>query len=299
MGFSSSTDFPTTAGAFDRTANGGFDGTLTKLNPAGSALVYSTYLGGSGFDSGGGVAVDGAGNAYVAGDTAVRELPHNAGAYDTTYNNGDGYVTKLNPAGSALVYSTFVGGSAGDNFSGIVLDPAGNSWLTGSTNSTDFPVTAGAPDPTFNGGWPTPSITELNAAGSALLFATFLGGSQSESGYDIARDATAATSTSPASPSRRTSRPPSARSTLCSTATRRSSGVTPSSRRSTSTRPRSHRQRHRAFPAAPTLVSPSNASSQPQPISFDWNDVPEAVVVHHPDRRLERVHRTPGPRHRA
>ena len=142
MGFSRSPDFPTTTGAFDTTPNGDFDVTLTKINAAGSGLVYSTYLGGSGSDSGGGLAVDAAGNAFVAGSTGSPNWPTTTGAFDTTYNNGDGYVTKLNPAGSALVFSTLVGGSAGENFSGIVLDTAGRSWLTGSTNSTDYPTTA-------------------------------------------------------------------------------------------------------------------------------------------------------------
>nr|MDP9463107.1 SBBP repeat-containing protein [Actinomycetota bacterium] len=189
LGFSSSTDFPTTPGAFDTTANGGFDATLTKLNPAGSALVYSTYLGGSDFDSGSGLTVDGAGSAYVTGGTPSANFPTTPGAYDTTFNNGDGFVTKFNAAGSALVYSTFIGGSAFDSVSSVVVDPAGNAWLSGGTGSADFPVTAGAPDTTFNGAGDV-IIAELDTSGSALLFSTFLGGSESEGGNDIARDPT-------------------------------------------------------------------------------------------------------------
>ena len=248
MGFSSSTDFPTTAGAFDRTANGGFDVTLTKLNTSGSALVYSTYLGGSDFDSGGGLAVDTAGSAYVAGGTPSADWPTTPGAYDTTFDNDDAYVTKVNPAGTALTFSTFVGGSAGDSFNGIVVDPAGDSWLTGSTSSTDYPVTAGAPDSTFNGGTTDATITELSPTGSALLFGSFLGGGQSDSGLDIARDTNGdvyVTGLTYSQDFPATSAP----TTMCSTATCPSSGATPSSRRSTSMPPPRHRRHRRAFQA--------------------------------------------------
>src|SRR4051795_1079341 len=187
LGFSSSTDFPTTAGAFDTTTNGGFDTTLTKLNAAGSALVYSTYLGGSDGDGASGLTVDGAGSAYVTGGTPSANFPTTAGAYDRTLADSDGYVTKFNPAGSALVYSTFIGGSSSDSITSIVLDAAGNAWLTGGGSSADFPVTLGAPDTTFNGAGDA-VIAELNSTGTALLFATYLGGSNSEGGADIARD---------------------------------------------------------------------------------------------------------------
>ncbi len=189
VGSTSSIDFPTTTGAFDTTHNGAFDGTVTKVNSAGSALVYSTYLGGSDFDGGAAVAVDGAGSAHVVGGTPSANFPVTPGAFDTTFNNGDAYVAKFDPAGSALVYSTFIGGSNFDSIGSIVLDAAGNAWMGGGTSSVDFPVTAGATDSTFNGGGDG-TITELNSTGSALLFSTFLGGSQSDGTYDIARDPT-------------------------------------------------------------------------------------------------------------
>src|SRR5262249_57386140 len=107
----SSTDFPTTAGAFDTTANGNFDTFVTKLNPAGSAAVYSTFLGGSDSDSGGGLAVDAAGNAYVAGGTSSLNFPAAARAFDSTGGGEDAFVTKLNAAGSALAWSTLLRGS--------------------------------------------------------------------------------------------------------------------------------------------------------------------------------------------
>ena len=204
-GDTSSTDFPTTAGAFDTTANGGFDGTVTKVNAAGSALVYSTLLGGNDFDGGASIIVDGAGSAYVVGGTPSANFPVTPGAYDTTFNNSDAYVTKFNPAGSALVYSTFIGGSDFDSIGSIVLDASNNAWLGGGTMSADFPVTADATDATYNGGGDA-TITELNATGSALLFSTFLGGSQADGRSRHRPRSDAATSTSPARPSRRTSR---------------------------------------------------------------------------------------------
>lgn len=103
--------FPTTAGAFDTTHNGSNDVFVTKLKPTGSALVYSTFLGGSDLDGGSGIAVDNTGSAYVTGSTSSPDFPTTAGAFDTTHNGDrDAFVTKLNPAGSSLVYSTFLGG---------------------------------------------------------------------------------------------------------------------------------------------------------------------------------------------
>lgn len=275
LGFSSSADFPTTAGAFDTTANGGFDTTLTKLNPAGSALVYSTYLGGNDFDSGNGLVIDGSGSVYVAGGTSSPNWPVTPGAYDTTFAGGDGFVTRLNPGGSALVYSTFIGGSALDSISDAVLDPAGNAWLTGSTSSADFPVTPGAPDTTFNGGGDA-VIAELNPTGSALLFATFLGGSESEGGADIARDPTGDIYVVGSTYSQNFPATVGAFDRVWNGDLSIFWGDAFVTKldldANTSTPPAPP-----GVPVAPTLTSPSNASSQPQPITFDWNDVPEAV----------------------
>ncbi len=127
---------------------------MTKLNPTGTALVYSTYLGGTGDDVGYGIAVDTAGNAYVTGNTGSTDFPTTAGAFQTTYGGGefDAFVTKLNPTGTALVYSTYLGGTGDDYGYGIAVDTAGNAYVTGVTDSTDFPTTAGAFQTTYGGG---------------------------------------------------------------------------------------------------------------------------------------------------
>jgi hypothetical protein len=152
MGFSSSLDFPTTAGAFDRTNNGGFDVTLTKVNPSGSGLVYSTYLGGQDTDTGGGLVVNDAGEAYVSGGTASLNYPTTAGALGTPPDGSDVFVTRINAAGSALVYSAVFGGTASEGANGIDLDAAGNAWITGITTSANYPTTTNAADRSLNGG---------------------------------------------------------------------------------------------------------------------------------------------------
>jgi len=117
---------------------------VTKLNPSGSGIVYSTYLGGGGFDVALGIAVDGAGNAYAAGGTLSYDFPVTLGAFQSS-NGGSfcsehGFVTNLNSSGSGLVYSTFLGGSGDDFGEAIALDSPGNAYVTGWTASTDFPT---------------------------------------------------------------------------------------------------------------------------------------------------------------
>ena len=115
-GHTYSTDFPTTAGAFQTTFNGSIDAFVTKLNSSGTGLLYSTYLGGSDVDFGYGIAVDTSGNAYVAGETRSSEFPTTAGAFQTTYAGGDrdAFVIQLNATGTSLLYSTYLGGSGYD-----------------------------------------------------------------------------------------------------------------------------------------------------------------------------------------
>ena len=138
------------------------DAFVTKLNPAGTALAYSTFLGGSGADSGNSIAVGGDGSAYVTGQTsdAATDYPTTGGAFDTTHNGSfDVFVTKLNPAGSALTYSTFLGGSGADFAFGIAVGGDGSAYVTGQTvdAATDYPATSGSFDLTPQRRATTPS----------------------------------------------------------------------------------------------------------------------------------------------
>lgn len=192
-GYTESSNFPTTAGALDRTYNGDSDAFIAKLNPAGSALSYATFLGGSNDDYGYGITVDGSGNAYITGWTWSPNFPATLGAYDRTYNGyGDVFVAKLNPAGNTLAYATFLGGSNGEQEggSGIAVDSGGAVYITGWTDSSDFPTTFGAYDRTHNGGaWGLDAfVAKMNPSGSSLIYATFLGGSGDDVGSGIVVD---------------------------------------------------------------------------------------------------------------
>ena len=200
-GFTSSGEFPTTAGAFDASLGGEQDAFVTKLGPAGTALLYSTFLGGSGSDTGRGIAVDALGNAYVTGNTTSSDFPTTVGAFDTSLGGArDGFVTKLGPSGTALLYSTYLGGSGGifgstlESGEGIAVDGAGNAYVTGFTQSFNFPTTPGAFDTSGNVSEffviADAFVTKLGPTGSApLLYSTFLGGSGGfDEGYAIAVD---------------------------------------------------------------------------------------------------------------
>src|SRR4030095_1074751 len=110
---------------------------VTKLNPTGSTLVYSTYLGGSSLDSGDAIAIDSSGNAYIGGMTISNDFPVTQGAFQPayggrgTYGWGDGFVAKLNANASSLVYSSYLGGSDGESLLGIAVDGSGNGYVTG------------------------------------------------------------------------------------------------------------------------------------------------------------------------
>ena len=178
-GSTSSTNFPTNLGSFQTASAGNVDAFVTKLNATGSALVYSTYLGGSGSEGGGfGIAVDSLGNAYVTGGTASTDFPVTPGAFQTALAGGsDAFVTKLDATGSALLYSTYLGGSGGEGgMFRIAVDSLGNAYVAGHTASTDFPVTVGAFQTAFVGNVAA-FVTKLNATGSALFYSTYLGGS--------------------------------------------------------------------------------------------------------------------------
>jgi hypothetical protein len=190
-GYSSSANFPTTGGAFQTTYVGGsFDSFVAKLNPSGTGLVYSTYVGGTGLDQAGGIAVDTMGNAYAIGATGSSNFPTTGGAFDTTYGGGfsDAFVVKLNAMGSALVYSSYLGGSGQDVLERIAVDAGGNAYVIGLTNSGNFPTTPGSFQITNAGGAYDGVVTKVNAAGSALVYSTYLGGSGQDQGANIAVD---------------------------------------------------------------------------------------------------------------
>jgi uncharacterized protein (TIGR03437 family) len=225
-GYTDSTNFPTIAGSFRTVFQGSGgnkwygpvgDAFVFKLNPAGSALVYSTYLGGSFDDRGTAIAVDSAGNAYVGGDTISVNFPVSH-AYQPNYKGGggspafccgdpspfltfgDGFITKLNPAGTALVYSTYFGGSLDDTVTSLAVDSSGDVYFGGSTLSTDFPILSayqtkfgGAANPnsqpviTVGDGY----VAKLSPSGS-LVYSTYLGGSSDDAVMGLAIDGSGA-----------------------------------------------------------------------------------------------------------
>jgi hypothetical protein len=178
-GFTRSPNFPTVNPIQSRLRSLEGNAFVAKLTADGSALVYSTFLGGSGSgDLGYDIAADVAGNAYVTGYTGSRDFP-TMNAFQPTYGgNSNAFVAKLAPDGSALVYSTYLGGSGGDFGFGIGVDAVGNAYVTGFTNSPDFPTIN--PLQATYGGNGDAFVTELTADGSTLGYSTYLGGSGSE-----------------------------------------------------------------------------------------------------------------------
>ncbi|MFT9078562.1 SBBP repeat-containing protein [Ethanoligenens sp.] len=182
-----STDFPVTPGAFQTTSGGSYDAYITKLAPDGASLVYSTYLGGSGDDTGYSIQVDLAGSACVGGETKSMNFPITLGAFQTSTVGSDGFITKLSTDGSSLNYSTYLGGSSQTTTVGIAVDAAGFVYATGFTESSDFPVTPGAFQTALNGSLDA-FVTKFSMDGSSLVYSTYVGGSSGETGNAICVD---------------------------------------------------------------------------------------------------------------
>jgi len=190
-GWTESTDFPTFK-PIQSANHGDRDVFVTKLSADGTALIYSTYLGGSIFDSSSGIAVDSAGNTYLTGVTRSKDFP-TKNAVQPTYGGGeqDAFVTKINATGSALVYSTYLGGSLHDEAGAIAVDSNSRAYVTGWTESTDFPLKNAFQSINHGGtnnGAADAFVTKINAAGSALVYSTYLGGNDFDQGSGIVAD---------------------------------------------------------------------------------------------------------------
>ncbi len=172
-GYTASTNFPTTSGVYQTTHQGGTHVIfVTKLNVGGSSLIYSTFLGGIGYDYGWGIAVDEVGNAYVTGQTSSTNFPVSSGAFQKIRGKDyDAFVTKLNSAGSSLLYSTYLGGNGGDYGYGIAVDVSGSShdWADRKYFLPSV-IRSVSENPA---GYLDAFITKLNAGGSSLLYSTF------------------------------------------------------------------------------------------------------------------------------
>ena len=191
-GSTTSTDFPTRNPLQPVYRGGGDflgDVFVTKVNAAGTALLYSTYLGGAGEDNGLSIAVDASGNAYVTGDTSSPDFPTRNPLQSSLNGREDAFIAKLNPDGSALVYSTWLGGRFNESGYKIVVDASGGAYVAGYTTSPDFP-TVNPVQSTFSG-FQNGFVARLNPAGTALVYSTFLGGGGDESAvaHGIALDA--------------------------------------------------------------------------------------------------------------
>jgi len=201
----SSADFPTTAGAYQKTYGGGnLDAFAFKVNAAGSALLYSTYLGGSDTENSGGIATDSSGNAYVTGQTFSANFPTTAGSFQPAYAGaGDAYLVKLNAAGSELVYSTFLGSPGEDSGTGVAVDSLGAAFVTGITSDAPSRFPTRHRVQPFCGGWNGTTcpinprtnlayndafVAKIAPDGSGLVYSTYLGGANDDSGASITLD---------------------------------------------------------------------------------------------------------------
>jgi hypothetical protein len=201
-GYTYSSDFlirnPPSATPIQSTIGGGADAFVSKLNSTGSALTFSTFLGGSSDDSAYGIALDSSLNVYVAGTTSSTNFPTSGPFQPSLKGASNAFVTKLNAAGTSILYSTYLGGSGTDYGNAIAVTPAGIAFVTGSTNSSDFPTqnpiqaVLGLSNNNYCQGVPCADafVTQFNTAGNGLTYSTYLGGSSYDSGQAIALDST-------------------------------------------------------------------------------------------------------------
>ncbi|MGP0073755.1 MAG: SBBP repeat-containing protein [Bryobacteraceae bacterium] len=221
-GYTNSSNFPTTPGVFQpsfaglggNSCNRLGDAFVVKLNPSGTQLIYSTYLGGSLDDAGAAIAIDAAGNAYVAGTTLSTNFPVTPGVIQAKFaggggepprpdclsqpaiDTGDGFVAKLNPTGSQLLFATYLGGEYDDAALAIAIDSSSNVYVAGATISVNFPVTPGVFQNAFHGSdgqneyfhYGDGFITKLNSTATALLYSTYLGGLGDDIIYSVVVD---------------------------------------------------------------------------------------------------------------
>ena len=213
-----STNYPTTSSAFQKVNNTaknttdpapGYNAIVSKINPKGTALLYSTYIGGKGgydtahnltyYDIGNAIRLDAAGNIYIAGTTGSANFPITKGAFQTVnpeVKEGGfqaGFITKFNPTLSTPIYSTYLGGTDGssDTINALALDGAGNAYVTGTTTSESFPITSGAFQDTNPGAEnlaTAPFLTKLNPTGATLVYSTYFGGANGDAANGIAVD---------------------------------------------------------------------------------------------------------------
>ncbi|MEQ8766032.1 MAG: hypothetical protein RL885_19095, partial [Planctomycetota bacterium] len=180
VGNTESPDFPTTPGAFDTSLDGTVDGFVTRLEPAGDRLVFSTFLGGSDWDSVAALDLDETGAAHLAGVTRSVDFPVTVGAFDSTFDGGpqrhDAFVASLDSTGAKLVSATYLGGSSNEWVLGIRVGPSGDAVVAGSVWSRDFPVTPGALWPNYRGGDADGFVARFNAEKTVLVYSTYLGG---------------------------------------------------------------------------------------------------------------------------
>ena len=191
-GETSSASFPTTAGAFNQTYSGGAsDGFISLISSGGSTLLASTYLGGTGADIIYGLALDSSDFVYVTGSTSSANFPTTTGAYQTTLvGTQNAFVTKLVEDLSALLFSSYLGGTGTDSARNLALDSNNLVCIVGNTTSNDFPVTVGAYQVTYGGGASDAFVSKFSLDGGNLVFSSYLGGSGADEGMAITIDAT-------------------------------------------------------------------------------------------------------------